>query len=237
MQRCESCDVIVYDRSLDSLREAPFEDLIIASPRRKILSGSEVKELVSRLTIENELLASDVKTKFRTQKDYINAQIAAVSGTTSDHRQKASIVFRETIQIDRHILFPKEDSTPFAPALRQSVSPESIQEEVHGFYLGSPSAVARSRIKIFVPPYDEDDFILISVDGTVTVQQVLESVISENPHLANYILRWTEDDETKPDYDLPPVEPDQIITALGADILCMCAPGKLSDDSGNSSDA
>ncbi len=247
LERCRICNVIIYDRPLDSLKELPFSQLMIASPRSRVPSESELPDLLKRLKGENALIDLDSRTKFRRQKDYIQAQLSQVStpttGGPSGQSTKPHVVtFEENISEDRAILFPKID----VPVRQQtfesnsmtrlnSIATSQATDSNDALVLVSGDALGTTRLKVYLSPFD-GDFVELVVDSAVTVAQTINAIIDHKKldMTCFWTLRWVEDDDGRPDFDLPPVDSDQTIANLNASELCMCSPDDERSSDGSS---
>jgi hypothetical protein len=245
LEYCQICDVIIYDRPLDSLKELPFSDLMIASPRSRVPTTQELPDLLKRLKGENALIDLDSRTKFRKQKEYVQAQISQSSGPhpgTSVPEVKPTIVnFTENLSDDRDILFPKLH-TPVRQQTFESNSMSRLNsfatsqatDSNEALILVSGDAVGTTRVKVYISPFD-GDFVELVVDSAVTASQAINAIIDfkKLDMTSFWSLRWTEDEDGRPDFDLPPIDMVQTLTNLNAAELCMCCPDdeRSSDDS------
>ena len=236
-ERCELCNVLLFERPIDALRDIPFADLLVASPRYKPLSSRELEATIARMHAENEVIASDANTKFRKQIDFLNAQLEQASLSVPltpgrDKRVNPPIVFQTNlVEEERGVMFPKVALDTFPSAdlllkrdLTSGVSIESTDENI--INLASESSVSTSILRVFLPPYREDPLV-VQVDGIISVEDVIEAILNRHGHLldvrvAKWCLRWTEDDDTSPDHDLPAVDSSQIVMILNAKELCLC---------------
>lgn len=244
MQKCEICNVIIYDRPLDSLKDIPFEDLMISSPRSKIPSEAELPDLIKRLKGENALIELDSRTKFKKQRDYVYAHIGPSNSQVGPSAEvKPTIVqFSENAFEDRAILFPKVE----LPVRQQtfesnsmtrlnSIATSQATDSNDALILVSGDALGTARVKVYISPFD-GDFVDIVVDSAVKVSQAINAIIDHKKldMTCFWTLRWAEDEEGHPDFDLPPIDMNQLVTNLNANELCMCSPDD--DPSSNESD-
>ena len=245
LEHCQIGDVIIYDRPLESLKELPFTDLMIASPRSRVPTEQELPDLLKRLKGENALIDLDSRTKFRKQKEYVQAQInqstSSHPGASSPEVKPAIVTFTENISDDRVILFPKID-TPVRQQTFESnsmtrlnsIATSQATDSNDALVMVSGDAIGTTRLRVYISPFD-GDFVDLVVDSAVTVSQAINAIIDHKKldMTCFWSLRWTEDEDGRPDFDLPPIDMDQTITNLNAAELCMCSPDdeRSSDDS------
>lgn len=224
IERCPQCDVIVYDRYSYNIQDSPFDEILVASPRYKKLPDSEIVDITERFRAENELIAADlVAGKLRTQKEYIDAQIAtSAPGKSTDTISIQTVSFKENVVSNLKDVFPKRDSCRAPPTLLPRLTtPPRIAEEETGISLGSPSSLNRSQIRVYVDPFGPDDYVSVYIDPSVRVAEILGALMPQYKG----VLRWVEEDEETnkfyPDYDLPTIDPDQLVVELGTTTLSL----------------
>lgn len=226
-ERCTICDVVVYDRNSNTIQDAPFDDILVSSPRYRKLPESEIAGLVERFRVENQLIEADVKSgKLRSQKEYIDAQLAATSsGQTSDHVSMNCVRFKDNIESSLEELFPKLDlTTTIISTPHKDVSPRTLADELDGLNLVSSSSSNRAQIRVYVEPYGTSDFVGVFLDDSVRVIDVLRALAQHNRDYANSVLRWVEDDSDSrlaPDFDLPVIDEHQLVMTLGVNQVCL----------------
>ena len=234
-QRCTICDVIIYDRPMDTLKDVPFEELLIASPRNRVPKDSELADITKRLKGENALIELDAKTKFKKQRDYVLTSLHQVSpGIT--HRDvaarsatsQASIPFKQNATADMHLLFPKLEVA--TPPLRlhggddlQSVTESIGDGEPDTLNLTDATSLYTSQIRIHLPPFSGES-IVVNVDSGVSAMELVEAVVVRQglDQSIGWYLRWTDDDDACPDFDLGIVDGDLQVMSLNATELCLC---------------
>ncbi len=243
LEKCDICNVIIFDRPLDSLKDIPFDDLMIASPRSRIPAEEDLPDLLKRLKGENALIELDSRTKFKKQKDYVHAHLAPAGSQSNAHEVKPSVVhFVENANHEaRSVLFPKIE----IPGRQQtfesnsmtrlnSIATSQTTENNDALVLVTGDSIGTARIKIHISPFN-GDVAEIVVDSAVTVSQVINAIVDwkKLDMTCFWTLRWVEDEEGHPDYDLPPIDMNQILTNLNATELCLCSPDdeRSSDDS------
>ena len=237
MQRCITCNVIKFDRPLDALKDVPFEDLLLVSPRhRPIPNLGELAELTKRIKGENALIELDAKTHFKKQRDYVLASITNASKEMRTLSPTASktIEFAPNIVGDRTLLFPREEIRQLDLRIKPSdaVSEREISpvEDISVIRLASTAAVNVVRVSIHRTPFGNSDPVKIEVGPGTTVAALIEAV-NEPDTGKQYELRWTEDDEEPlPDYDLPAIDADQYVVDLNATDFCLCEARENSYD-------
>ena len=233
-EKCSKCNVILYDKPTDLLRDVTFEDLMIASPRR-VPIPSDLEAMVQRMREENIEIAKDAETKFKKQIDYVHAQqeqdrINAPMTPGKDRGKNAAIVFEENIIADRATLFPKlhVSQIPTENILLTRGLTVEVTEALGAniIDLTSEASVSTSTITVYLPPCmrEPGTTICVQIDGTVVVEYMVEAILRRHTELASdkWCLRWIDDDEDAPDFDLPPIDGDQFVLRLNANELCMC---------------
>lgn len=233
LERCDECTVIIYDRPLDSLKEMSFEDLMIASPRSRVPTEIELPDLLKRLKGENALIDLDSRTKFKKQKDYIQAHLGQVGGSSSAPETKPNVVvFSDNVSQDRAIIFPKMDlpirqQTYESNSMTRlnSIATSQATESNEALVMVSGDAIGTTRLKVHISPFVGDCIELV-VDSAVTVSEAINAIIDSKKldMTCFWTFRWTEDEEGNPDFDLPPIDMNQTITNLNASELCLCRP-------------
>ena len=245
LERCPECDVIIYDRPLDSLKEISFEDLMLASPRSRVPNESDLADLLKRLKGENALIELDSRTKFKKQKDYIQAHLSqAGQPSVSTETKPNVVVFSENVTVDRSILFPKMEvpirqqtfeSNNSVTRLNSIATSQGTENGTDAIILVSGDAAGTAQVKVFISPF-QGDFVELVVDSAVTVSEAINAIVDSKKldMTCFWTLRWSEDEEGRPDFDLPPIDMNQQITNLNATELCLCAP--QDEQSSDSSD-
>lgn len=228
--RCAECNVVAYDRYNSNIQDDAFEDILVSSPRYRKLPDSEISNLVERFRIENQQIVTDIKSgKLRTQKEYIDAQLSGTSsGQLGEQSTMTSVEFEDNIELSLEELFPKLPLIPETfPTMHQDVSPQSfLVEELDGLNLASSSSLNKAQIRVYVEPYGTNDYVGIYLDDAVRVSDIQRALGHHNREYANSVIRWAEDDTTDkskvyPDYDLPVIEGDQLVMALGVNKVCL----------------
>lgn len=221
-QKCTVCDAIFFDRPLDTICDRPWDDLVISSPRMKQPDLAELPDLIKRLTRENAILELDIKSnKIKTQSEYVKAHLlqSSKSHESGSSEQRATEVrFSPNPQGDRELLFPKlpcRGERPFKPEIE---SGKVDQEPKPAFQL-SPLPFL---ITIYLPPYSGEGIVVKLAQSAVSGDLIQQIVKNEDlDEGKKWSLRWTEDGEGCPDYDLPAIADDQIVMDLNTKELCL----------------
>ena len=210
-QKCNICNVILFDRPMDTLGEMPWHNLLIASPRMKEPSQDEIANIIKRFNGENALIELDAKTKFKKQSDYVEAHFAQstkVHALNKRTKEGLSIAFKDNLRTARESLFPKVSIPP-------SPEKDAVESSTHNLF-------STYVIKIYPPPYS-GHAIELTIQSTVTAADLVRLIVRER-RLAeshNWRLRWVEDDESSPDFDLPALEDNQVVAELNTTELCL----------------
>jgi hypothetical protein len=223
-EKCNACNILLYD-SDETIKDASFADLLIASPRKKhAVDRSELQHRIRQIR-------EQLRTPMVYQKDYIEASIAK-----SMNSRSRVITHKSNTILAREKLFPKILPVKADPPPKSEDSPQESTGIIDLTLCHSPS---RMRLRVLLPPYGlEVSPMIIDVDDSVSGRALIARLMSEE-HLGldssrSYVLRWVEDeDEMLPDLDLPPIDPDQPLTSINTNVLCLCDTeyGSESDDS------
>jgi hypothetical protein len=221
-QTCGACNVILFD-SDETMKDATFAELLIASPRERCSLNS--KDLDLRIRELREQLSSPMVY----QKEYIEASIA------KSKKSRSSVVTHKTnTRLGREKLFAK---LPTGAPGRPQKQEETPNHESGIFNLTLSDSPSRMRMRVLLPPYGLASTPLIfDVDDSVSGRALIARIMSEEQlgldSSRSYILRWVEDeDEMFPDLDLPPIDPDQPLPSINTNVLCLCDAEYDSDES------
>lgn len=237
MQRCTTCNVIKFDRPLDALKDVPFEDLLVSSPRHRPMPDmAELAEQTKRIKGENALIELDAKTHFKKQRDYVLASMANArkEPRTLSPTIPKTIEFTSNIVRDRTLLFPRDEIRQFDLRIKptDAVSEREISpvEDISVVRLASADEVNVVRVSVHRAPFGNSEPVRIDVGPGTSVAALIEAV-NEPDTGKQYELRWTEDDEEPlPDFDLPAIDADQYVFALNATDFCLCEACEDSSD-------
>ena len=217
--KCTVCEVILYDDDR-YITEATFADLLIASPRKQApVSAERLQNQMHRLEEISERLNADPKSIVY-QKEYIEANIAksrAIRGRV--------VPFKSNTVRSRETLFPKSVSSSYEP-VKPAI--QSIDQSTGIINLARSDSPNRLRLRIVLPPYGtESSTIVVDVDESVSGRDLIDTIVSDDSSTLDstrsYVLRWVEDEEELiPDMDLPPIDPDQPLTSINTNVLCLC---------------
>ena len=222
-QKCTVCDAIFFDRPLDTIGDMPWDELIISSPRMKQPDLAELPDLIKRLTGENAILELDISSnKIKSQSEYVNAHLLQVSkshASGSSEQCAIEVRFSPNLQGDRESLFPKLPCRGEQRASKPDIQSGKVDQEPKPAYQQSPLPF---RITIYLPPYTGEGIVVklarAAVAGDLVLQIVKDEDLDEGK---KWSLRWTEDGEGCPDYDLPAIADDQVVMDLNTKELCL----------------
>jgi hypothetical protein len=215
--KCSECNVILYD-SVEYVKDASFADLLVASPRRKRIDDQYIQGQMDMLRSLNDQLD---RSSIVYQREYIEANIAK----TRTARPRV-VTHSINSKSSRAALFPK-----IAPAHVDEFVSEfaDVPDVVVGVIsLASADSPSRTRLQIILAPYGPDSApVVVDIDESVSGADLIQRLLSEArldlDAAKQYVFRWLEDeDEMVPDMDLPYIDPNQPLTSINTNVLCLC---------------
>ena len=230
--RCDVCNVIKYDGSIESLRDVPFDQLLICSPTHRFPTPEELSDVIKRMKGENALIELDSRTKFKKQRDYVLGSLLTGSAkdVSADSSSKPQIVhFKENMVKDRRELFvPVEEKPTGVP-----IDFHSAKVPGNVLRLTQEESVNPSLVRMHI--FSEDALlIVVEVDGNTTISELRDGLIC-HLHLNSseeWVVRWADDDDViSPDFDLPPIDLQKSVVALNVQDLCICRADMESESS------
>jgi len=216
-QRCEICDVIVYENEADFLKDASFDEMLIAFPKsRPPMSEADL----TRMRAENQQIRQDAKTKYVFQKTFIATHAVKSATSCADPR---IVQYRENTMASRDELFPKIPIVPrMSTAHANPPNRQSVDTSTDIVVLGDLDSASHTRMRIYLPPF-HGEFVTVDVDSTITVAVLIDYLTSSQGMVSKgWSLRWVEDeDDPSPDLDLPAIDSYQIVCGLNTSTLCL----------------
>jgi hypothetical protein len=234
---CDICHIIKYDGSIDSVRDAPFDQLLIASPRLRVPTPDELPDIIKRMKGENALIELDSRTKFKKQRDFVLSSMSLGSSKdkAQDIESRPQIVhFKENLVKDRTELFPVVHCSP---PIVETIQVDSTRADINKLRLCSIQTMNPIKVNIHIFK-DVREAVEAATDPNTLISELLEAVISHKSLDRNiqWLVRWAdEDDGISPDLDLPPISGDQLIASLNVLDLCIC-PVDMDSESSFESD-
>lgn len=205
---------------------------MIASPRMRVPNQADLPDLIKRLKGENALIELDAKTKFKKQKDYVQVHLSQAlppSGSNAELKPK-TIQFVQNVQADRNTLFPKlqvptrqETDESSNISRLNSVATSHASEASECLVLAHAEALKKHTVKVFLPPFD-GTAVDVMVDDTVTIARLVDALVHQQRlgRADPWCMRWSEDEDGTPDFDLPLLGSTQLVADLNASELCLC---------------